>query len=102
MWELARDIALDRPPIPKDLAPSSTPAAAPRVLPEVPSDVETVVLRMMGVLVIEVFAVEAFRWAHAVLGDPALFRRHDEARTLVAFIQQDEAPHVGYLATALA
>src|SRR5207245_2303060 len=29
-------------------------------------------------------------------------QRHDEARTLIGFIQQDEAPHVGYLATALA
>src|SRR5204863_394739 len=72
MWELARDIALDRPPIPKDLAPNMTPAAGPRLLPEVPGDVEAVVLRMMGVLVIEVFAVEAFRWAHAVPGDETL------------------------------
>jgi hypothetical protein len=102
MWELARDIALDRPAIPKDLAPNLAPGAAPRLLPEVPGDVEALVLRMVGVLVIEVFAVEAFRWAREVLGDPALFRRHDEARTLIGFIQQDEAPHVGYLATALA
>jgi hypothetical protein len=102
MWELARDIALDRPAIPKDLAPNMTPGAAPRLLPEVPADVEALVLRMMGVLVVEVFAVEAFRWARDVLGDPSLFRRHDEARTLIGFIQQDEAPHVGYLATALA
>jgi hypothetical protein len=57
---------------------------------------------MVGVLVVEVFAMEAFRWAREVLGDPVLFRRHDEARTLVGFIQQDETPHVGYLATALA
>src|SRR5213080_4284218 len=28
MWELARDIALDRPPVPKDLASSVTPADA--------------------------------------------------------------------------
>lgn len=102
MWELARDIALDRPAIPKDLAPNVTPSAAPRLLPEVPADVEALVLRMMGVLVVEVFAVEAFRWAREVLGDRTLFRRHDEVRTLIGFIQQDEAPHVGYLATALA
>jgi len=102
MWELARDIALDRPEIPKDLAPNMAPSAALRLLPEVPGDVEALVLRMVGVLVVEVFAMEAFRWAREVLGDPALFRRHDEARTLVGFIQQDETPHVGYLATALA
>jgi hypothetical protein len=102
MWELARDIALDRPEIPKDLTPSVTPSAPPRLLPEIPADIEALVLRMVGVLVIEVFAVEAFRWAREVLGDPTLFRRHDEARTLIGFIQQDEAPHVGYLATALA
>src|SRR3989449_6624052 len=102
MWELARDIALDRPSIPPDLAPNMTPAAAPRLLPEIPGDMEALVLRMVGVLVVEVFAAEAFRWARETLGDAALFRRHDEARTLIGFIQQDEAPHVGYLATALA
>src|SRR5213594_2529075 len=102
MWELARDIALDRPPVPKDLASSVTPAGAPRLLSEIPFDMEALVLRMLGVLVIEVFAVAAFRWAKEVLGDPALFRRHEEARTLIGYIQQDETPHVGYLATALA
>src|SRR5439155_162036 len=102
MWELARDIALDRPSIPPDLTPNLTPAAAPRLLPEIPGDMEALVLRMVGVLVVEVFAAEAFRWARETLGDAALFRRHDEVRTLIGFIQQDEAPHVGYLATALA
>src|SRR5262245_17460475 len=102
MWELARDIALDRPPVPKDLAPAMTPSGAPRFLLEVPADVEALVLRMVGVLVIEVFAVEAFRWAKEVLGDAELFRRHDQARALIEYIQQDETPHVGYLATALA
>ena len=102
MWELARDIALDRPPIPKDLVPNLAPSAGPRLVPEIPADMEALVVRMTGVLVIEVFAVEAFRWARAVLGDAELFRRHDQARTLIEFIQQDETPHVGYLATALA
>jgi hypothetical protein len=102
MWELARDIALDRPPIPKDLTPSMTPPGAPRLLPEIAGDMEALILRMVGVLVVEVFAIEAFRWAREVLGDSTLFRRHDEARTVIEFIQQDEAPHVGYLATALA
>src|SRR3989454_3895459 len=48
MWELARDIALDRPSIPPDLAPNMTPAGAPRLLPEVPGDVEALLLRMVG------------------------------------------------------
>ena len=102
MWELARDIALDKPPVPKDLAPSLTPPAAPRLFPEIAADLEALILRMLGVLVIEVFAVAAFRWAKEVLGDPALFRRHEEAQTLIGYIQQDESPHVGYLAAALA
>jgi len=102
MWELARDIALDKPAVPKDLAPNVAPPATPRLFPEIAADLEALVLRMLGVLVIEVFAVGAFRWAKEVLGDPTLFRRHDEARTLIGYIQQDEAPHVGYLATALA
>ena len=101
MWELARDIALDRPPIP-DLAPNLAPPTGVRLLPEVPADLEGVITRMLGVLTVEVFAVEAFRWARAVLGDRQLFRRCDEASTLISYIQQDEAPHVGYLATALA
>ena len=102
MWELARDVALDRPAVPKDLSPNLAPPSGARLFTEIPADLEALVLRMVGVLVIEVFAVEAFRWAREVLGDRALFRRHDEARTLVEYIQQDETPHVGYLATALA
>src|SRR5437016_6508058 len=102
MWELARDIALDRPSIPPDLAPNMTPAAAPRLFAEIPADVEALILRMLGVLTIEVFAMEAFRWAKAVLGDASLFPRHAETTALVGYIQQDETPHVGYLATVLA
>ena len=101
MWELARDIALDRPEIPADLVPNLPPPGAVRVLPEVPGDMEGLLLRMLGVLSIEVFAVEAFRWARAVLGDAALFPRHVDAERVVAYIQQDEAPHVGYLAAGL-
>src|SRR5438552_2570371 len=102
MWELVRDIVLDRPEIPKDLAGGAPPSSGPRLLTEIPADLEALLLRMLGVLVIEVFAMEAFRWAKAVLGDPALFPRHAEAKMLVEYIQEDEAPHVGYLATALA
>jgi len=57
---------------------------------------------MLGVLTVEVFAMEAFRWAKAVLGDPTLFPRHADVTALVGCIQQDETPHVGYLGTALA
>jgi len=102
MWELARDIALDRPVVPKDLASGVSPPATPRLFPEIAADLEALVLRMLGVLVIEVFAVAAFRWAKEVLGDATLFRRYEEARTLIGYIQQDESPHMGYLATALA
>src|SRR2546428_5461352 len=59
MWELTRDIALDRPSIPPDLAPNMTPAAAPRLPPEIPGDMEAPGLRMVGVLVVEAFAAEA-------------------------------------------
>ncbi len=102
MWELARDIALDRPEIPKDLAGGAPPSGGPRILTEIPADLEGLLLRMLGVLTIEVFAMEAFRWAKAVLGDPALFPRHAEAKALIGYIQDDESPHVAYLATALA
>ena len=102
MWELARDIALERPEVPKDLAQGVAPSGSGGLLPEIPADVEALLLRMLGVLTIEVFAMEAFRWAKAVLGDAALFPRHAEATALIGYIQQDESPHVGYLATALA
>ena len=102
MWELARDIALDRPEIPKDLGGARPASGSPRLMPEIPADLEALLLRMLGVLTIEVFAMEAFRWAKAVLGDPSLFPRHAEAAALVGYIQQDETPHVGYLATVLA
>jgi hypothetical protein len=102
MWELARDIALDHPAIPSDLAPNLAPPPQTRFLPEIPADLEALVLRMLGVLTVEVFAAEAFRWACEVLGDLELFPRGEEAVRLVGHIQQDEAPHVAYLATALA
>ncbi|MGH7819154.1 MAG: hypothetical protein ACREQ9_05220, partial [Candidatus Binatia bacterium] len=102
MWELARDIALDRPEIPKDLAGGAPRSSGPRLFPEIPGDLEALLLRMLGVLVIEVFAMEAFRWAKAVLGDSTLFPRHAEAKALVGYIQEDELPHVAYLATAIA
>jgi hypothetical protein len=102
MWELARDIALDRPEVPSDLAGTRPASGTPRLMPEIPADLEALLLRMLGVLTIEVFAMEAFRWAKAVLGDASLFPRHAEATALVGHIQQDETPHVGYLATVLA
>ncbi len=101
MWNLARDLALDHPAIPN--VPSGlAPSDGVRLLREIPLDLEAVILRMLGVLVVEVFAVEAFRWASAVLGDTELFPRHADAAALIGYIQQDEAPHVGYLATVLA
>lgn len=102
MWELARDIALDHPELPANLAPNFPPPSTVRLLPEVAADLEAIILRMLGVLTVEVFAVEAFHWAKAVLGDAAPFARHAEAAALIGYVQQDEAPHVGYLATALA
>src|SRR5205823_2688857 len=85
---------LVRPGVPKDLASGVSPPATPRLFPEIAADLEALVLRMLGVLVIEVFAVAAFRWAKEVLGDATLFRRYEEARTLIGYIQQDESPHV--------
>jgi hypothetical protein len=102
MWELARDISLDRPEIPKDLGGVASSGSGARILAEMPPDLEALLLRMLGVLTIEVFAMEAFRWAKAVLGDAALFPRHAEAHALIGYIQDDETPHVAYLATALA
>lgn len=102
MWEFARDIALDHPEIPKNLATSFPPPSARRLVPEIPADMEAIITRLLTVLSVEVFAVESFRWARAVLGDASLFARHADAEQIIAYVQQDETPHVGYLATALA
>lgn len=121
MWFVARDIAFEDPVtkdetqemlkrmgiIPPtggmpDLDKLRAMAMANRVLPDdIPFELEGVLMRMVSLLFIEISAYHTFRWAEEVLRDTELVAGDGAAATLVSYIRQDEAPHVGYLQTAL-
>jgi hypothetical protein len=121
MWFVARDIAFDHPatddltarmlermgidPKPKTAAQveqAQRAAMSNRVLPDdVEYTLETVVDRMIGLLLIEVSAFHGFRWAEAVLADRDLVAGDGEAADLISYIRSDESPHVAWLRTAI-
>jgi hypothetical protein len=121
MWFVARDIAFEHPdtgdmrarmlarmgidPTPRSatqLAEIRQAARAQRVLPDdIDFTLETVVTRMIGLLLIEISAFHGFAWAEAVLGDTELVAGDGVAAALVSHIRADETPHVAWLRTAL-
>ena len=121
MWFVARDIAFEHPPTddltarmlgrmgidptPKTAAQLEQAQQAARKLRALPDDIdfnfETVVDRMIGLLLIEISAFHGFQWAEAVLADTELVAGDGEAATLISYIRNDEAPHVAWLRTAL-
>jgi hypothetical protein len=121
MWFVARDIAFGHPVtadqtvrILTRMGLNTTPRSASevtrlrqgalshRVLPDdIDFTLETVVGRMIGLLLIEISAFHTFRWAEAVLGDSDLVAGEGSAGDLVSFIRSDETPHVAWLRTAL-
>jgi len=121
MWFVARDIAFDHPATADQTAHmlarmgiDTTPRSASevdrirqgalsrRVLPgDIDFTLETVVGRMIGLLLIEISAFHGFRWAEAVLGDTDLVAGEGSAGALVSLIRSDETPHVAWLRTAL-
>jgi hypothetical protein len=105
MWEVARDLALDSPPVPADvlmrLMTGRRGAGRQRLFPKLDEAFEDLLAVMVNVLVIEVFAADTFRWAEAVLGDPEVSARPRDAAAMVGYIRSDETPHVEYLRTAL-
>jgi hypothetical protein len=56
---------------------------------------------MVRVLFIEISAFHTFAWAEEWMSDTELVAGDGEAARLVSYIRADEAPHVGYLRTAL-
>lgn len=117
MWFVARDIAFENPPVEDETqrmlarmgigqAGASGSRGAPR-LPEraLPDDIdpvlESLVARMIGLLLIEISAFHGFRWAEEVLSDNDLVAGDGAAATLVSYIRADETPHVAWLRTAL-
>jgi hypothetical protein len=121
MWFAARDIAFENP-VTEDQtalmlermgisAPGSTPpdpekireaARALRFLPDdIDLDLEGLLARMIRLLLIEISAFHAFRWAEAVLDDRSLVAGDGDAARIVSYIRSDETPHVRYLETVL-
>lgn len=120
MWFLARDIAFEHPST-EDMRSRmlrrmgidstagsmaqgrrTSPAADQRVLPDdVDVTLETLVSRMIGLLLIEISAFHGFAWAEAVLGDTDLAAGAGAAARIVSHIRADETPHVAWLRTAL-
>jgi hypothetical protein len=105
MWEAARDLALDSPPVPGDvlmrLMTGRRGAGRQRLFAQLDERFEELIAVMVNVLVIEVFAADTFRWAETVLGTEEVSARPRQAAAMVGYIRSDESPHVEYLRTAL-
>ena len=122
MWFAARDVAFENP-VTEDqralmlermgIAPPGSggkiDAAAlrasgprqPQVADDVDFDLESLIARMVRLLLIEISAFHTFAWAEELLADPDLVAGDGEAARLVSYIRADETPHVDYLRTAL-
>jgi hypothetical protein len=119
MWFAARDVAFEHP-VTEDQtalmlermgittggAPPDPEAVrrrmlAARVFDGLDPAFEMMIQRMIAILLIEISAHHAFAWAEELLADPDLVAGDGAAARLVAYIRQDEAPHVAYLATSL-
>jgi hypothetical protein len=120
MWFAARDVAFDNP-VTEDQSNvmlqrmglvrtegggsggSGVTAAVvpPRLFPDLDGDLETLLVRMTSLLLIEISAFHVFAWAEEVLADTALVGGSGEAARLVSYVRADETPHVAYLKTVL-
>jgi len=121
MWFAARDLAFEdpvtvdetvlmlqrmgiTPPGTTKVDPVALRAAAManRRLPDdIDFDLESLVDRMVRLVLIEISAFHTFIWAEALLGDPDLVAGEGRAGEIVSWIRSDETPHVDYLRTAL-
>lgn len=121
MWFAARDVAFENPvtsdqralmlqrmgivpPGAAKIDPAALRAAAladRRWPDDVDFDLETLVTRMVRLLLIEISAFHTFAWAEELLADADLVAGGGEAARIVSYIRADETPHVDYLRTAL-
>ena len=121
MWFAARDVAFENPvtsdqralmlqrmgivpPGAAKIDPAALRAAAladRRWPDDVDFDLETLVTRMVRLLLIEISAFHTFAWAEELLADADLVAGDGEAARIVSYIRADETPHVDYLRTAL-
>ena len=106
MWEAARDLGLDNPKIPGDvlmrmMGRRGRRARPEPLFPQIDPKLHSMLQLMAQVLVVEVFAEGTFEWGKAVLSNPEVSAKPDEAGAMVGYIQADESPHVEYLRTVL-
>lgn len=119
MWYAVRDIAFENPDvgdpfelIMKTMAPGSAGGKAmsgmagsvmttQRMVPEIDADLEAMITRMTGLLLIELLAFRTFEWGQAVVGDERYCADAEVAARVVGYIREDEKPHVEYLKTTL-
>jgi hypothetical protein len=120
MWYAARDIAFEHPVTEDETALmlermglSRGRRTAPdpehvrrrmeeaRVFADIDFGLEMLIQRMIAILLIEISAFHTFAWAEDVLADTDLFAGEGEAARIVAYVRQDETPHVEYLKTSL-
>ncbi len=122
MWFAARDIAFENPVTEDetqrmlermgiaspggggrvDVVAMRRAAMANRLLPsDISFDLESLIERMVRLLLIEISAFHTFAWAEALLSDADLVAGDGEAARLVSYIRADETPHVDYLRTVL-
>jgi len=101
MWEIVRDLAIENPEIPTNLAFSPRNTKNPmdfyKAHPKLPFGLAMFLDFMCTLLSIEIFAARAFTWAEEVARDDSVCRNATEAANMVDYIRVDEAPHVGYL-----
>lgn len=120
MWYTIRDLALNKPKIPKDIMKMLFLPAPPeagngseesssnlrmRITPEgvLSGKVDMMIGFMSMVLIIEIMADAGFKWAREIMSDPEAVPGHSEdCRLLIDCIAADEQPHVNYLETGLA
>lgn len=114
MWFAARDIAFENP-VTEDQtaimlermgiaggpAAGRSPMLPEPTLPDIDFNLEMLIARMAGLLLIEISAFHTFAWAEEVLSDDDLVAGDGEAARLVSYIRADETPHVEYLKTVL-
>lgn len=108
MWFAARDVAFEHPVTGDETALmmqrmgiGGRSQAVEPLFPDIDPELENMIARMSGLLLIEISAFHTFAWAEALLADTELVAGDGQASRLVAYIRADETPHVEYLKTAL-
>src|SRR5204863_6154253 len=80
---------------------SGESAAVDPLFPPLDRRLYRMLVTMANVFVIEVFARRTFDWGEALLSDPEVSAKPEQAGAMVRYIRSDETPHVEYLRAAL-